>query len=103
MTWLIVLLALALGFLVGRRWVLALPLLFVAVVTGASLVENLGGDCTRPDGCGWGPVALAFLASLAVAALLAAVLLLGIALRRRVGGRLRRGGRGRAAARRGRP
>jgi hypothetical protein len=78
-----VLAALLLGYAVPRLWVVPiLPVAIVLTVTVGSIFENTG-ECTRPDGCGAGPVAQAILFALTLGALLAASTGVGIWLRRR--------------------
>ncbi len=86
MSRLVVLLALPVGFLAGRWWAVAAgPLLLVASITAFSVAENVADPCTRPDGCGAGPVLGAFVLACLLAAVVAALLAAGVALRRRSG------------------
>ena len=72
------------GYFVGRWWVVAVvPAVYAVPIVIWSLVDNFDDPCTRPDGCGVGPVLLASLFALAYAVLVAGLTAAGVALRRR--------------------
>jgi len=72
-----------LGFFVGRWWlVAALPLVFTASIALSAVNDNFNDPCTRPDGCGLGPVAQATLLGVAFSIVLAVVTAGGILARR---------------------
>jgi hypothetical protein len=79
------------GFAVGRWWVVwAIPLVGWIAIVVAAVVDNFDDPCTRPDGCGIGPVLGIAVLGVPMAAILAAAIAGGVlarsALRRRRAG-----------------
>jgi hypothetical protein len=72
------------GYLVGRWWIVpTLGALTVAWAATAGVMDNYVGSCTRPDGCGAGPVAQVVLLGLLGAALIMALAVVGCLVRRK--------------------